>query len=98
MLSVISIKKSPTKCGAVTKHKTLICCRQLILSGVNILAFFSVVASSQISPHSKLSNQLVLSGCKDSQKIVYTSMERILHDKNMSISLKCHIFAGQLSD
>ena len=30
---------------------------------VNILAFFSVVASSQISPH------FFLSGCKDTQKI-----------------------------
>ena len=55
--------KAPQKCGAVTKTqnidmKAVIMASMTIV--VNILAFFNVVASSQISP-------LFVSGGKDSQ-------------------------------
>ena len=57
---------------------------------VNILAFFSVVASSQISPHSEPDSRFFLSGCKDSQKIAYAKFG----GKNSRKSIKYSIFAG----
>ena len=39
---------------------------------VNILAFFKVVASSQISPHSETVTGI--SRCKDSQKFLYANI------------------------
>ena len=66
-----------------------------ILTYVNILAFFSVVASSQISPHSRPSHDsLPFSGCKDNQKTVYTSDEGKLRVKIVPISTKCTIFVS----
>jgi hypothetical protein len=48
------IKKAPQKCGAVTKTQNIDMKkghRGVMTVTVNILAFFIVVASSQISPH-----------------------------------------------
>ena len=42
---------------------------------VNILAFFYVVASSQISPHFIAHDAPSFSDCKDSQKIAYAKNE-----------------------
>ena len=42
---------------------------------VNILAFFKVVASSQISPHPGTATQCRPDfGCKDTQKILYAKL------------------------
>ena len=59
-------------------------------TGACILAFFQVVASSQISPHSEPDSRFFLSGCKDSQKIAYAKFG----GKNSRKSIKYSIFAG----
>ena len=65
------------------------------LTYVNILAFFSVVASSQISPHSRPSHDsLPFSDRKDNQKNPYASNDGKLDIKIVAISVKCSIFVS----